>query len=266
MKHNNHSTRLQRKKWRIDQRGMTLMSTTMGVFIGIIALGGGWMALDSYKQYWKVAAAERVMDQYGAAAMQELTNLLCWSWGADPGPSGGHSTRWYFVMDDVIEENGPMQLFEYRRDRNNMLQVSFASTRGLLINGSPPKWAEDRYRSYYQWMGSRPSRGRVKDLNQHDRMTMESMTFELPDFAQFQIDQTDILARIRRHQVVKVEFVMQYWHDDTSPMSFRLFGGDSYIRERKFSTFINMRNWDVERNPFRDVQMGLGSSSGSGGS
>jgi hypothetical protein len=82
-------------------------------------------------------------------------------------------------------------------------------------------------------------------------MTLESMTIDINDFrgAGF-VPSAEDQARLQ--MVLKVEIVMHY--TSSNPTFFGLYNR-GYVRERRYSTEIAMRNWDAEHNDFRDEQI-----------
>jgi hypothetical protein len=236
--------------------GYTIVSTLTTVVVGTIVLTGAWMTYIGYQAQWKVANADRMMDQYAAASMQEMTNLLSWSWGAQQ-VQGGRNFRWKFLIDDQVKERGPtsMRVWEtnyYHRDQENFVFFSYDPNQGILFNGVPPHWARDAMgTNWYQW-GGKPSAPTVRRIvDSRDRISVEAMSIDINDFrdAGFVPSPED---QARLQMVLKVELVMHY--TSSNPTFFGLYHR-GYVRERRYSTEIAMRNWDVEHNDFRDNQI-----------
>jgi hypothetical protein len=238
------------------QRGFTIVSLTVTTLTTGIMIAGAWMTVASCQRQWHIANAERMMDQYGHSVMKELTNDLSWAWGAQQ-ISGGLHPRWRIYMDDVINENGGMDRWTYRRDGmvngKKYIVLSHSATAGILINDVPPKWAGDLYRKYYLWSGTQPGPGvsTTKSFDQRDRMTVEGLQIEFNPHASYPIDPSDVNARIIRNNTVKIRMVMHYTYAGASQGDWGLYG-NQYVRERVFETQVSLRNWDVERNLYRD--------------
>jgi len=240
--------------------GYTLVSMVVTVVVAAIVLTGAWMTYIGYQAQWKVSNADRMMDQYAAASMQEMTNLLSWSWGAKE-ISGGRFLRWKFLIDDQVQSAQTMSVWEsthYHRDVEHFVELTYNPSQGILFNGQPPRWVRDNgVNTGYQWggkppvsgSGHGPGFGRIMDAR--DRITLESMTVDINDFrdAGFVPSQED---QARLQMVLKVEIVMHY--TSFNPTYFGLYSR-GYVRERRYSTEIAMRNWDVEHNDFRDAQV-----------
>jgi type II secretory pathway pseudopilin PulG len=247
------------------QRGFTLVSTAVSMLIAGVVLTGAWIGYTDLQVQWRVSNADRVMDQYAAATMQELTNSLCWAWGAKQ-VQGGRDPRWDFYLDDIVAER-PMsssrwdQQFHIGPDR--MLQLTFRPTAGILFNNrTAPLWAADRFNRQYLWSGRSGARpGVVYTTDRRDRMTVESlqMDFNLFDYLTTSVPD----EKLKRSQVVRVIMVMHYTYN--APYWFQMGTrpyGTSYVRERRYETQISMRNWDVQNNDFRDKVLGLTSGNG----
>jgi len=228
-----------------------VQTAVAGIITGVV-LTGGWMTFADMRAQWHIAAAERMMDQYAAAAMQELTNDLSWSWGGKRIQAGALSTRWQFVMNDVTGDEGGMARWRYATDPANFITLTVRPMQGILINGVPPKWSVDRYRTQYLWSGSSPRRGTLKTFDRRDRMTVESFTVDFQRYPQFP-GSSDPLESVKRQGPITVELVMHYTSSAKGWNSLgpRMHDG-RYVRERRYSTEIFMRNWDVESNTYRD--------------
>jgi hypothetical protein len=252
---------------RTAQRGLTLVSMAVSMLISGIVLTGAWMGYNDLQVQWRVSNADRVMDQYAASAMQELTNSLCWAWGAKEVQGDARDLRWKFYLDDIVAER-PMSISRWDRDfhigPDRMLELTYRPTRGILFNNrTAPLWAAGRLSGEYLWSGRSGARtGVVYAMDRRDRMTVESLLLDLNTFDSYlTTSQPD--EKAKRSQVVRVSLVMHYTYN--APYWFQLGApvyGTSYVRERKYETQISMRNWDVENNDFRDQVLGLASSGG----
>ncbi|RPH96377.1 hypothetical protein EHM69_01545 [candidate division KSB1 bacterium] len=253
--------RFRKNPGRRTQRGFSLVSMAVAAIIGGVAIIGGWAAVRGLQVHWHVSHGERLMDQYAAAALQELTNTLSWSWGGRQIVGGLTSTRWQFYMDDIIEENGLMQAaFPYPRDLGKMMTLTYQPNRGLLFSGTVPKWAANQSGDFYFWTSSRRAKmDRVQiqiggsdldyyNLDRRDRITVEGLRIEFADFRQFGTQER------RWGQAVTVEITLHYSFLAPEGIS-TLFSGN-IVRERIYRTQISMRNWDVEENEFRDQILG----------
>lgn len=242
------------------QAGFTIYEVALTTIIAGTLLTGGWIAFGDMRVQWKVANADRMMDQYAHAAMQEMTNLFSWCWGAQQIQGGPYSTRWKFVMDDRIQEHGSMDLWEathYNLPPGGYLELTFSPTRGILFNGIPPRWAQDRNVNQYLWFGSAPRLYAINSFDRRDRMTMESLQLEMSTYPEFPAQLGDSAAAIARRNVVKITMNMHYRYSapNWGRRGTRIFA-DRYVRERLYETRVYMRNWDVESNPFRDLVQG----------
>ena len=244
---------------RSAQSGFTFASTTISLIIAGVVLTGAWLAYSDLQVQWRVANADRMMDQYAAASMQELTNTFCWSWGAKQIQGGNRDPRWKFYMDDIVAEHGPMALWKYHLGPDNLLELTYRPTSGILLNSTTPTWAADRLGSSYMWIGRGGApRGVVRSFDRRDRMTVESLRIDFNYFPYLSNAAGRPNENLRRSQVVTVTLVMHYTYN--APYWFQMgtrMYGPSYVRERTYSTQIAMRNWDVETNDFRDKMMGL---------
>lgn len=246
---------------RRSQSGFTLVGTAISAIIGTGILAGAWVAYTDMMIQWRVSHAERIMDQYAAAAMQELTNDLCWSWGAKQIQGGWVNPRWKFYFDDRIEEYGSMDLWKYNRGADKMIEITYRPTSGILINNVPPSWARDRFTDYYVWAGrSYAPRGYTNTMDRRDRMTVESILFDWEEFGSFPSNEESAL---KRQGVMVIKMTMHYTYRPTNwaEKATHLYGRN-YVRERKYETKIFMRNWDVDTNRYRDIVLGLTDDNG----
>jgi hypothetical protein len=248
------------------QRGFTLVSTVISMLIAGVVLTGAWLGYGDLQVEWRVANADRMMDQYAAAAMQELTNTLSWAWGAKQ-IQGGRDQRWKFYLDDIVAER-PMsvsrwdQLYHIGPDR--MLELSYRPTAGILFNNTPPPWAADRFNRQYLWAGRSGSpQGVLYTMDRRDRMTMEGLQVDFNQFDSYLPTGGLPNEKLKRSMVISVELTMHYTYNSPSwfQVGTRLYGS-SYVRERTYRTQIAMRNWDVETNVFRDEVLGQASGNG----
>ncbi|HEY3294707.1 MAG TPA: hypothetical protein VGL38_04680 [bacterium] len=238
-----------RRRW---ASGFTIVSTAVSVAVAGIMLAGGWMSYASMLRQWKIGNAEREMDQYAAAAMQELTNDLSWSWGGIQIEGGPRNTRWKFMFDDQFEENGQMgnSRFGRMRDYNKFVTFSYNPNSGILIGGRVPPWAGDNRHSQYRFIGTAPHRGEVRSFDRRDRMTVEGLTMEFNRFPWYRTN--TIEDQIRRQGVVEISMTMQYTYRGTFPNSDMGLYGNYYVRERQYSTQVSLKNWDTDGNAFKD--------------
>jgi hypothetical protein len=249
------------------QRGFTLASVTISTLIAGVVLTGAWLGFSDLQVQWRVSNADRVMDQYAASTMQELTNTLSWAWGAKQIQGGSRDPHWKFYLDDIIEENGQMersrwdQYYHIASDR--LLELTYRPTGGIYFNNTPPKWAVDRT-SWYVWVGrAGVPRGATRAYDRRDRMTVEGLTIDFNRFPYLPNTTGLPEENLRRSEVVTVTMVMHYSYN--APYWFQVgtrMYGSRYVRERIYSTQIAMRNWDVESNYFRDQVLGLAPDNG----
>jgi hypothetical protein len=250
------------------QRGFTLVSTVVSTLISSIMIAGVWSAYTDLKIQWRVSNAERAMDQYAASAMQDLTNTLSWAWGAKMIQGGPDNPRWKFYLDDIIEEHGLMSVSRwdqtYHIGPDRMLELTYSKTSGILFNGIRPKWTGERSTHEYLWTGRGGAPlGVLRSMDRRDRMTVESLLIDFNRFDYLPYTTGIVNEKLKRSQVVKIELTMHYTY--TTPALFGLFArmyGNDYVRERKYTTQVSMRNWDVENNAFRDEVLGLSSGNG----
>lgn len=248
-----------RSSRRLRQRGFTLLSTAINFTVAGVVLAGGWMAFGAMRTQWKVANADRMMDQYGTGVMQELTNMLSWGWGAQPVQAAGRSIRWRWVMDDFVDPLRGAGAWDYPLRPSNQdysyLEYSYAPARGVLINGMQPDWVYDTQKSWYLWTGSRPGYLQTRSFDHRDRMTVEGLVidfYNFPDFPTFGEGAAE--DELTRQMVAKIELTVHYTYSASNNL-FGLFA-DRYVRERKFETKVCMRNWWVENNSYRNVALG----------
>ncbi len=240
------------KPRRFRPSGFTLVSTAVSMMVAGIMLAGGWMSYVSMLRQWKIGNAEREMDQYAAAAMQEFTNDLSWSWAGVP-ISGGQYTRWKFMFDDQFNENGQFSSKPWlgrMRDAQNFVVFNYSPSLGILIGGQVPPWAGDRWHTQYQWSGSAPRRGQTKAFDRRDRMTVEGFTMDWNLFNRYHPN--TIGESNGRKGVVRVYLTMQYSYHGTFPRSDVGLYGDLYVRERHYETQISLKNWDSDANSYKD--------------
>jgi hypothetical protein len=256
-----HSQKLSSAVRRL-MRGYTIVSLTVTTLTAGIMIAGGWMSYASFQRQWKIANAERMMDQYAHSAMKELTNDLSWAWGAYQVSGGYVNPRWRIYMEDIISEYGSMDLWKYRREGfvegKRYIMVSYRPNLGILINDVPPKWAGDLYHKSFLWTGTEAGRGQIKAFDQRDHMSVEAFQLDFNRHLEYPValgNPTDIL---KRQSTVKIRMVMHYSYNAGDGYT-GLYGG-SYVRERVYETQVSMRNWDVERNPYRDDLVGIDNS------
>lgn len=237
----------ERKPRRFRALGFSLVSLSVSLAVSGIMLAGGWMSYCSLLRQWKIGNAERQMDQYAAAAMQELTNDLTWSW-AGVELSGAPYSRWKFMYDDLFQENGTMAQSRFGRLRDAEKFVTFSShpTMGILIRGQVPAWAGDRWHPQYLFRGNSPHRNATNAFDRRDQMSVERFELDWDDMGQWTGSLQDLA---RRQALVKVHLIMHYAYRGNSDLGLY---GSYYVREREYNTKILVKNWDVEGNAFRD--------------
>lgn len=226
-------------------RGYTLATFVPAVLVASAVITGIWTAFADFRVQIRLCHAEREMDQYAAAALQELTNVMSWCWGAQEIRGGSRNPLWRIAVDDKVEENGQF-VYHYKYadyvNREGMLSLSYNSTRGILIGGIEPAWARSGGTNEYVFIGSRPGNHELPTMDRRDRITIEGMTMD------WGIDESVSNVQTAKMATVNVELVMQYRYRDNG-----VFGlyDQEYIRERIYSTRILMRNWLADNNEFR---------------
>lgn len=238
--------------------GSTLYEQMIVVFIGAAAMLGGWAAYRDFKAQFRVANAERQMDQYAQEAMVEIVNILQWSMGAYPVNSG-RNPIWKIAIGESVGENGGLNStlrsaghFPYSTD-NEFTNTKFAFShfvdggfitlrhnidQGILINNAQPEWAGTRDDQYI-WRG-RNNHGKytLLSFDQRDRMRMTEFSIDYPmlldPLANFTSDPKQF-----KSSCIKVKIVMQYRYRASDFVS--LFG-DEYVRERVYETTVSPAN------------------------
>jgi hypothetical protein len=174
--------------------------------------------------------------------MQELTNKLSWAWDAKMIQGGSRNTRWNFMIRDEINEHQTW-VPDWSLEPNHYTQVRYQPTGGLLIGNSPPHWVTDHWRDYYLWFGRSAGQGEIRSFDRRDRMTMESLIFEVGN------SRWADMTELRKNPVnIDVELTMQYRYRANS-----LFGlySREYVRERTYRTSVYLRNWWSDVNEIR---------------
>jgi hypothetical protein len=225
------------------QRGYTLVSTTIAFMISGFVLTGAWLAFRDMQAQMRVNFAERIMDQYAQSAMQELTNKLSWAWDAKMIQGGSRNTRWNFMIRDQINEHQTW-VPDWQLEPNHYTQVRYQPTGGLLIGNQPPRWMTDHWRNEYVWFGRSSRAGEVRAFDRRDRMTMESLLFEV-DNSRWAADQVE---RNKAPVNINVELTLQYRYHANS--MFGLYSRE-YVRERTYRTSAYLRNWWSDINELR---------------
>ena len=253
---------LNKSRIRRVQVGFTLISTMVSFALASTAMFGGWIAYRDIQMQWRVANAERQMDQYAHSAMAELVNVMSWSFGAEQTGSGRH-TRWRIsLMEQALENagrHGPGLLsYRYTTDMFYLLRgvnggridLTFDRDEGILIDREPPEWAvSDRGdRSQYVWRGAvnRSPRTDLAAFDRRDRMTMVGLELDMPLIDDPYIDP---LKPWDTHAVMGIKITMQYRYDAAHGVS--IFA-EEYVRERTYSTKVFCRNYDLPTSLFRD--------------
>jgi len=246
-----------------------MVSQMVSAFVAGAALLGGWAAYHDFSAQWRVANAERQMDQYAQTAMVEIVNLLEFSMGALPINSGVNS-RWKIGIGEQINEHGGLDNrntanggFAHGTDGyftqtqyafghvtyGGFVILSHHPDRGILINNTQPKWANTAA-AQWVWRGRQVTNGRTElaAFDHRDRMRMTELSIDFPflvdPYANLEDDpETFIMSAI------KVKIVMQYRYRSTA--SFSLFGND-YVRERIYETTVSPANYGkaISDNPF----------------
>lgn len=226
------------------QAGYTLVSTVVSFTIGSIILAGAWTAYRDIQVQMHVQNADRQMDQYAQAAIQELTNFASWSWFGDQVQGGSRYTRWNFRTLDEVNEYGTWVPW-YVRDQAYITQVSYQPTRGLLFGNRVPSWERDhRSGEYYVWRGSAPRTGESRVMDRRDRMTMESLLMN-PSLSNYVANQDEYINHMATFDVA---ITLHYRYRANS--MFGLYSRE-YARERTYQTTIYQRNWDSDINVYR---------------
>ncbi|MCB1059157.1 MAG: hypothetical protein KDB65_02905 [Calditrichaeota bacterium] len=238
--------------------GFTLVSQLVSVFVGASALLGGWAAFRDFQMQFRVANAERQMDQYAQTAMVEMVNILQWSLGAYP-VNGGRNPSWRIAIGENIGENNGLNStqrsgghFPYATDNfftanqfvfkhqtyGGFITLSHNADRGIMINNVVPDWAGTRF-AQYVWRG-RNTHGRdaLMAYDQRDRMRMTEFSIDYPmlldPLANFVSDPQQF-----KSSCIKIKIVMQYRY--TANDFIGLFG-DDYVRERIYETTVSPTN------------------------
>lgn len=238
--------------------GFTLYEQMIVVFVGAAALLGGWSAFRDFQMQFRVANAERQMDQYAQTAMVEIVNMLQWSLGAYPVNSGRNS-RWSIAIGESVGENNGLNStqrsgghFPFTTDNyftanqfvfnhqtyGGFITLSHHADRGILINDVQPAWAGTRD-AQYVWRG-RNSHGRdaLMAFDQRDRMRMTEFSIDFPMINDPRANLESAPAEFKS-SCIKVRIVMQYRYRAND--SIGLFG-DDYIRERIYETTVSPTN------------------------
>lgn len=241
--------------------GFTLASQTISVFVAATVLLGGWSAYRDFSMQWRVANAERQMDQYAQTAMTEIVNVLQWSLGGYRITSG-RNPRWRIAIGEQVNENGGLnsinragghfpfitdnyftsgQFVNDHKTYGGFITLSHGADRGILINETQPYWAGS---SAGQWVWSarqaRNARTELAAFDQRDRMTVSEFSIDYPLLndprATYESDGGLQFTR----STIKIKIVMQYRYRATDAIG--LFG-DDYIRERVYETSISPLNY-----------------------
>lgn len=214
------------------QGGFTIFHALITFAITGTGITGAWLAYGNLSMVMRIANADRQMDQYATSTMQEFGNLFSWSWGCEPVGGGVQGAVWRFVMKDMFGN------FTKYHTSSDFIYIRYAQNGGLLINDSSPKWAQGQY----IWRG-RPSRDgdKLNAFDLRDGMTMTEMHFDYPAVS------NDIWQI--KYSMIRVTLKMQYRYSARYGIS--LFS-NRYVHERYYQSTFFMRNWDVEKNTFKD--------------
>jgi len=233
------------------QGGFTIFHALVAGILASVVMTGTWMAYRDFTMQARVSNADRQMDQYAAATMQELTNMISWSWGGQQ-VAGGLYPVWKFQMKDIEQEFGRFTKYQAIQDLANFVTVSFGPTSGILIGRRQPDWAVDSY----VWRGRLQRNapiGYAAAFDRRDGMTMTGMQISFP------LVSDPVHEFLYQHSFVDITIHMQYRY--SSSYATTLYPR-AYIHERTFSTRIFMRNWDVETNDYRADQERLSNTNG----
>jgi hypothetical protein len=241
-------TLLKRRPSLNAQGGFTFFHALVGFMIAGVGMTGAWMAYWNFQMQARIAFADQQMDAYATSALQDLNNMLSWSWGGAPPRgqiNGSWNSTWSFMIKDDIPGNSPYNSYT---THNGLLTIGMLSSGGIQINSNQPPWARNRNQGYYIWRG-RPSvtGSNVSAFDRRDGMTMTGLMFDYPAIASN--------LREIKYAYVGVEMRMQYRYSANSGIS--LFS-NQYIHERTYRTRVFLRNWDVESNAYRDQRLAAG--------
>jgi hypothetical protein len=226
------------------QRGFTLTSMIVASLLSFIVLAGAWTLYVDYRNEIKVEMANLSMNKYAESTIRELVNDLSTAWGAECLSQTQHNTRWRFYIDDVIQENGPIQLWDYRRAPDGSIELTYNQGSGILINGLPPKWADRQY----VFHGRQPSLGEVMDIDSRDHIVFDNMMISFNDFSTDIGPIADPVQRRQLQSVIRISFTMTYTCTQLTHVG--VLASNRVIR-KTYDTQIFMRNWDVESNPYK---------------
>jgi hypothetical protein len=241
------------------QGGFTIFHALVGGLIAGVGMTGTWIAYANYSMQARVMNADRQMDQYAASAMQEMTNLLTWSWGANP-IRGGSTPLWQFQIFDSIAENGAYNSHGGGYVvSHQFLDLTYRAAGGIVFSNQYPQWAVGRTASYFIWRGQpNLQHDRQYAFDRRDGMSVTGMTIDYPA-------QPGPYWMMKRG-FYEIEIRMQYRY--TAPYGISLFS-NQYVHERLYHTKIFPRNWDVEQNDWRRhlqlIENQTGGGTGGGG-
>lgn len=252
--------------------GFTLVSQVVSVFIGSMVLLGGWAAYRDLSMQWKVANAERQMDQYAQNALGEIVNTLQWSMGAYPIASG-RNPRWKIAIGEYIGENGGLNSnvaqdghFPYQNDAyftltqtayqhvmfGGFITLQHNMNRGIMINGREPYWAGTQAEQFV-WRGQQTRDGQreLSAFDRRDRMTVSAFAIDFPLATDPDAPFEGLGATTLQSAAIRVKLTMQYRYRATDWIG--IFG-DDYIRERTYETSVCPLNHgkSIEDNPYFD--------------
>lgn len=240
--------------------GFTLYEQMIVVFVGSAALLGGWAAFRDFSMQWRVANAERQMDQYAQTAMTEIVNVLQWSLGAYQ-LSGGRNPTWRIAIGEQVGENNGLNStnregghFPYQTDNyftmtqflynhktsGGFITLGHQADRGILFNGGQPDWANNRV-DQWVWRGrqARDPQRMLAAFDQRDRMRVIEFSVDYPLVTDPRANYESNYGREFKSSAIKVKIVMQYRYRASEGIGLY---GDDYIRERVYETTVSPLN------------------------
>ena len=154
MKYFKMVARLSRNKSGLTENSrsdFTLISTMVSFALASVAMFGGWVAFRDFQMQWRIANAERQMDQYAHNAMAELVNVVSWSYGAEQIASG-RNMRWRISLDGksartcrkrrglgLLSYRYPTDMYYLLREVNGgRIVISYDRDSGILFDRRPP--------------------------------------------------------------------------------------------------------------------------------
>jgi hypothetical protein len=202
--------------------------------------------------------------------MTGLIDILQGSWGSQEIASG-RNPIWRFAILEAVKENLGLNStneaqghFPYQNDNyftsnqfssghtmdGGFIRISSHPDRGVLINGTYPKWTVKNGNPQYVWRGI----GRIRSdelacFDSRDRMQLTSFELDYEFYNDPLVNLAGISGKPLKFGVITIRMVMQYRYraDDVIGLY-----GDDYIRERVYETKILPLNHgsQVNSNPF----------------